>query len=69
MTKIVIKEGNEKEEILSTSLTPEEIKELIRKQEEEKKAKKVLEKMFGILQTKKSLDEIREEIYEEIYDR
>ncbi|SNZ10657.1 hypothetical protein SAMN06265182_1915 [Persephonella hydrogeniphila] len=65
MTKIIIKQANE-EEIISTSLAPEEIKKLIKEYEEEKKAKKALEKMFGILKTKKSLDEIREELYEEI---
>jgi len=68
MTKIIIKQKNG-EEIISTFLAPEEIKRLIKEYEEEKKAKRALDRLFGILKTKKSLDEIREELYEEIYGR
>ena len=52
-----------------TSLSPAKIKEIIKEFEEREKAKKALDKLFGILKTNKSIEELREEIYEEIYNR
>ncbi len=69
MTKIIIK-SNDKEEIeILTSLPPEKIEKLIKELEEEELVKKALNKLFGILKTDKSIDELREEICEEIYNR
>ena len=69
MTKVIIKPENREEIVISTSLSPTEIKNIIKEFEEEKLLKVALNKLFGILNTNKSLEEIREEIYEEIYNR
>jgi len=51
-----------------TFLPPEKIEKLVKELEEEL-AKKTLNKLFGILKTDKSIDELREKVYEEIYNR
>ncbi len=59
----------ENDEWLSLNNIEEEkkkLKEAIKEVEEEKLVKKALDKLFGILKTEKSLDELREEIYREI---
>ncbi len=69
MTKVIIKSENQEEIVISINLSPEEIEKILREVEEEKIYQKALENLFGILKTDKSIDEIREEIYEEIYGR
>ncbi|WP_242462902.1 DUF2283 domain-containing protein [Persephonella atlantica] len=59
----------ENDEWLSLNNIEEEkkkLKKVVKEVEEEKLVKKALDKLFGILKTEKSLDELREEIYREI---
>lgn len=69
MTKVIIKSDNKEEIVISTHLSPEEIEKIIREFEEERLYQKALKELFGILKTDKSIDEIREEVYGEIYNR
>ncbi|RUM58493.1 MAG: hypothetical protein DSY60_01600 [Persephonella sp.] len=69
MTKVIIKPDNKEEIVISTHLSPEEIEKIIREFEEERLYQKALKELFGILKTDKSIDEIREEVYGEIYNR
>ncbi|WP_029521526.1 hypothetical protein [Persephonella sp. IF05-L8] len=66
MTKVIIKSDNEREIEISTHLPPDKIEKLIRELEEEELVKRALDRLFGILETDKSIEELREEIYEEI---
>ena len=58
------KTKDKKEIEIKTSLTSEQVEKLIKEFEEEEKAKKALDKLFGILKTNKSIEELREEVYE-----
>lgn len=69
MGKVIVETKDKKEIEIKTSLTSEQVEKLIKEFEEEEKAKKALDKLFGILKTNKSIEELREEIYEEIYNR
>ena len=69
MTKVIIKSDKNKEIEITTQLPPDKIEKLIKEFEEREIAKKALDKLFGILNTNKSIEELREEIYEEIYNR
>ncbi len=69
MTKVIIKSEDNKETEIDTFLPAERIKRIIEEIEEKEKTKEALNKLFGILKTNKSIEEIREEIYEEIYNR
>ncbi len=65
MTKVIIKSDKHKEIEITTQLPPDKIEKLIKEFFEEREiAKKALDKLFGILKTNKSIEELREEIYE-----
>ncbi|HIQ25002.1 MAG TPA: hypothetical protein EYH43_03365 [Persephonella sp.] len=65
----MVETKDEKELKLKTSLTSEQVEELLREFEEKRKAEVALDKLRGILETDKSAEELIGEIYEEIYGR
>jgi len=69
MGKVIVETKDEKELKLKTSLTSEQVEELLREFEEKRKAEVALDKLRGILETDKSAEELIGEIYEEIYGR
>ncbi len=67
MGKVIIETIGEGEIKIKTSLTSEQVENLLKGVEERKKAEAALDKLKGILKTDKSAEDLIGEMYEEIY--